>query len=180
MKFILIRHTVTDYNIAKRIQGRTDTELTEQGCIDAEELSNKLQGLGISKIITSNLKRCSKTAEIINSKLKVPITSDKRLRECSFGLVEGMTREEAIAKHGQSITKNWDDQYKEYDFRKFGGENQKSVLMRHLDLLKDCSKSNSEETVILLVGHGRGMATLLATLGYEPLLKKGEYCIIEY
>ena len=177
MKFILTRHTTTDWNLAGRIQGQTDTELNEQGRKEAISLTKKLLGFNISRIISSDLKRSKQTAEIINFQLKVSLILEKDLRECSFGSIEGMTREEAIKKYGASIIKHWDDQYKSYDFSLFGGENRNQVLGRHIRVLKKYSDTSKE--IILLVGHGRGLSTLLSELEYPPTLQRGEYRAID-
>ncbi len=173
MKFILICHTTTDWHLSGRIQGQKDTELNKQGLKETEELSEKLLGLNIPKIISSDLLRCKQTAEIINKKLQVPLYLETGLRECSFGAIEGMTKKEAIKKHGDSIIKHWDSNYKEYDFQPFGVENCEQVLERHMDVLK--KYFNNSENPILVVGHVRGLNTLLYELGYPPNLKKGEY-----
>ena len=180
MKFIIIRHTSTDWNLAHRIQGRVSTGLNEQGRNEAKKLAEKLAKLNISKIVCSDLTRARQTAEIINEKLNLPIHFEKGLRECSFGELEGMTREETIIKYGKKIKKEWEGQYKSYDFRPFGGECCDDVSARHIEILKRYSGFNPKNTVILLVGHGRGLATLLAGIGHEPKLKRGEYKIIEY
>lgn len=180
MKFILISHTTTNWDLVGRLKGQTDRELIKQGQAEALELAGKLKNLGISKIVSSDLKRASQTAEIINTRLKVPITLDARLRECSFGSLEGMTKEEAVAKYGLAIIKDWEDQCRNYDFKRFGGEDREEVLKRHLKLLKKYSKSNPKEAVILLVGHERGLDTLMVGLGYKLLMAPREYRIIDF
>lgn len=77
------------------------------------------------------------------------------------------------------ISQQWDDQYASYDFRPFGGECRSDVLRRHLDFANYFLKTNASD-VTLLVGHGRGLATLLSGLGYPPDLKRGEYKVIDF
>jgi broad specificity phosphatase PhoE len=101
MKFIIVRHTTTDWNLAKRIQGRVNTSLNEQGRNEAKKLAEKLAKFNISRIVCSDLARAKQTAEIINEKLNLPLYFNKGLRECSFGELEGMTREETIIKYGE-------------------------------------------------------------------------------
>ena len=176
---ILIRHLTTTWNRRKRIQGQTDIELDEGGKQEAKALAKKLQHLGIGCIISSDLKRASQTAEIIAEILRVPVILDKRLRECALGTIEGLTREEAGEQYGDKILDTWDGQYDSYDFGKYGGENKTQVFRRHLELLKEISSITAEKT-ILLVGHGRGLNTLLSALGYPPTLERSEYRVIEY
>ncbi|MBI2024754.1 MAG: histidine phosphatase family protein [Candidatus Harrisonbacteria bacterium] len=177
--FVLVRHLTTSWNRRKLIQGQTDIELDEGGKQEARTLAKKLQPLGIGCIVSSDLKRASQTANIIAETLHVPVVLDKRLRECAFGTVEGLTRKQAVEQYGDKILGAWNEQYDSYDFCEYGGENRKQVLERHLSFLNDVPSMSSEKTV-LLVGHGRGLNTLLASLGHPPTIKRSEYCIIEH
>ena len=179
MKFILTRHTTTEWNSIGRIQGQTDISLSQQGKTEAEQLAKLLSGLGINFIVSSDLKRASETAEIVNTLLAVPLQLEMKLRECSFGKIEGLTKQQAIEQYGPSMAPNLEDQYRAYDFRPFGGEHRDGVLERHIEALASIGGAKPESTV-LLVGHGRGFATLLAGLGQPPELKRGEYRFIEY
>ena len=173
--FIIARHTTTDWNIEGRIQGQTDTELNEVGKKEALALAEKLLPLSISKIVSSDLKRAFQTAQIINQKLNVPLILDRRLRECSFGSLEGLNRSGAFSKYGPEIIRDWEDQYLNYDFLRFGGETREIVLQRHQEVIR----SYFSEGATLIVGHGRGLNTLLYQLGIEPNLKRGSYKLIE-
>lgn len=179
MKIILVRHTTTDWNLAGKMQGQTDTELCTQGRREALELVRTLSPFPVTAIHSSDLKRARQTAEVIANHIKMPVHTDRRLRECSFGSLEGLTRAEAIAQHGDKLANAWDDQYREYDFRKFGGEYRYDVLARHLNVLIDLKSAYAEDSSIMIVGHGRGLNTLLAGIGKMPDLKRGGYKVIE-
>ncbi|MFZ3020313.1 MAG: histidine phosphatase family protein [Minisyncoccia bacterium] len=179
MKFILVRHTMTDWNYTGRLQGQTDIPLNKQGTSEVEALAVSLLDLGINLIASSDLLRAKETSEVINWSLNVPLLFDKRLRECSFGKLEGLTKQQAIAKYGDAIIKDWDDQFLSYDFHRFGGEHRDHVFSRHIEALKHIEKENKNKTV-LIVGHDRGLCTLLSGLGLTPELNQGEYKIIEY
>ena len=179
MKFILTRHSTTEWNSAGRIQGHTDIPLDQQGKAEAEQLAKALSGLGINLIVSSDLKRSSETAQIVNKVLAVPLQLDKRLREGSFGKIEGLTKQQAIEQFGSLVAPNWEDQYRAYDFRPFGGEHRDDVLARHIEVLRSLVSEKPNST-ILLVGHARGLRTLLDGLGQSPELKRGDYRIVEY
>lgn len=179
MKLILIRHATTDHNLNHRVQGHKDVPLNSLGKQEAQELAKALVNLGITRIVSSDSKRASETAEIINTFLRVPLQVDPRLRECSFGKIEGLTLEEATKEYGEPASIAWQKKYDYYDFRSMGGEHRELVLNRHLEFLNSLLVDNPQE-VVLLVGHGRGLNTLLLNLKYEPSLKRGEYRTIEY
>ena len=165
------------------MQGHTATILNDQGRTQAVDLADKLTTLGISRIFTSDLKRALQTAQIIALRLGVPVKTDQRLRECHFGELEGLTPAEASAlyrhPHFYPITYSFYTSEREpYDFTALGGENKSSVIKRHLEFLGDLKKEHSNETV-LAVGHGTGLNTLLAVLGQEPSLKRGELRFLE-
>lgn len=176
MKIVLARHTTSKWNALGIVQGQRDIELSQKGEIEANALATKLSDLSITLIISSDLKRAHQTAEIISFELHIPLKSDERLRECSYGKLEGLKNEEAARKCG---IENWQDPSLKYDFRSFGGEDYMEVLARHLDYLKSLRQEHVKET-ILIIGHGRGLWTLLNGLGYNPELKVGEYKIIEF
>src|SRR5947209_1575278 len=103
MKYVFIRHTTTDWNVAGRTQGQTDIPLNSQGRREAEQLAKLLSGLSIDFIVSSDLKRASETAKIIGNLLAIPVQLNPGLRECSFGDIEGLNKQEAIERYGLSV-----------------------------------------------------------------------------
>lgn len=91
MNIYLIRHGETDWNGKFLFQGHTDTPLNASGRRQAAAIGKWLADAGIERIITSDLSRAYKTAEIINSKLarKVTVERMKELRERNYGSLEG-------------------------------------------------------------------------------------------
>ena len=67
MKLFMIRHGATAGNLEKRYVGRTDEGLTEQAVFFLQEEALKLRELAgnVAAIITSPMKRCLETAEIL-------------------------------------------------------------------------------------------------------------------
>ena len=181
MKFILTRHCETDWNRESRLQGRSDTSLNEYGWIEAEELAQKLKVFDVKQIVSSDLKRAKETAWTIKKYIDVPVIFDERLRECSFGELEGKKREEAARRYGflgGNQEGLWHGSYLNYNFEPFGGESRDNVLRRHLSLLDELLENDTPEPA-LLIGHGTGLNTLLVHLK-KPLIQRGEYIEIEY
>ena len=89
MRLYIMRHGETDWNIQKRLQGRSDTELNANGIELAEVTSAALKDVLFDAIYSSPLKRAYKTAEIVRGERSIPINTDERLLEISFGECEG-------------------------------------------------------------------------------------------
>ncbi|MCM1307677.1 MAG: histidine phosphatase family protein [Butyrivibrio sp.] len=90
MRLYVMRHGETDWNVQKRLQGRSDTELNDNGIRLAKVTAEALKGLRFDAIYSSPLKRAYKTAEIVRGERNIPITADERLLEISFGECEGL------------------------------------------------------------------------------------------
>lgn len=179
MKIIVTQHTTSEWNSTGRIQGQTDISLNSQGLSEASCLVGALLGLKINLIVSSDLKRAKETAEIINAVIDAPLRFDKRLRECSFGKIEGLTEQQAIDKYGTSAFPDPRNKYLNYNFKSFGGESRDEVFSRHIEALNAIVKKDNGK-IVLVVGHCLGMNTLLSGLGYAAELKQGEFQIIGF
>ena len=89
MKILVTRHGQTDWNVEKRIQGRTDIELNKKGIEQAYKTKENLKNEKIDLIICSPLKRAKQTADIVNIDRNIPIIYDKRLLEICYDENEG-------------------------------------------------------------------------------------------
>lgn len=184
MKFILVRHTETAWNALHRLQGQTDIELNDLGHSEADALAEKFSqsGMKIAGIVSSDLRRAIQTARYFGALTGAALTVDSRLRECSFGSIEGLLREDVRKRYTPTridYPENWHGSYVAYDFSAFGGETRDQVLARHIAVLDKLARQMTTRAM-LLVGHGCGLNTLLAGLGYEPNLERGECRTIEY
>lgn len=102
MELYIVRHGQTVWNAAGKLQGRTDIELNQNGIDAAVALGRRLKDVHFDKIFSSPLKRAVHTAELIrgsdDSTLRdVPIQTDQRLIEMSFGIGEGRLCDEWFA-----------------------------------------------------------------------------------
>lgn len=142
MKLLVVRHGQTDWNVQRKIQGRTDNPLNEVGKSQAYETKKLLKNEKIDLIICSNLKRAQQTAEIINESRNIPIKYDDRIIEISYGENEGKSASEFDYEGIWDIDK--DIKYKD-------AENVKELIKRiysFLDEIKEYDEKN-----ILLVTH---------------------------
>ncbi|MEJ6489096.1 histidine phosphatase family protein [Leucobacter sp. USCH14] len=97
---VIVRHGETDWNIGRRIQGRTDIALNERGHAQAGEIAELLHGEGPwQRVITSPLSRAAATARIISDRLGLPPADiDVDVIERDFGSAEGLLVEDANAR----------------------------------------------------------------------------------
>ena len=89
MKLYIIRHGETSWNVQRRLQGASDTDLNENGITLAKRTGEALKEIPFDLCFTSPLKRAKMTAELILAGRNIPIYDDERLREISFGEWEG-------------------------------------------------------------------------------------------
>ncbi|QHM73946.1 2,3-diphosphoglycerate-dependent phosphoglycerate mutase GpmB [Mixta intestinalis] len=88
LQVYLVRHGETVWNAARRIQGQSDSALTEKGEYQARQVGERVRSLGITHVISSDLGRTRRTAEIIADACGCGVTLDARLRELNMGVLE--------------------------------------------------------------------------------------------
>jgi probable phosphoglycerate mutase len=95
----LLRHGSTEHTPERRFSGRNDLPLSRTGRAEAEAAAVRAKELGIDVVVASPLRRTRETAEIVAAALGVTPEFDEDLAELDFGDVEGLTFEEAAARH---------------------------------------------------------------------------------
>jgi probable phosphoglycerate mutase len=180
MRLIVARHCQTDWNAQNRIQGQADIPLNDAGRAQAATLAANVKGLGISIIACSDLSRAVETARIVSAEIGAPVLPDARLRECSFGTLDGLSFIEFGLRCGPKNVPGWSDPL-DADFTSFGGERGRDVFARQKAALDDLKASHDDGTV-MLIGHGRSLRTLLVPLGCRDrrYRTQGAYVIIAY
>jgi broad specificity phosphatase PhoE len=104
-----VRHGETEWNQDNRIQGQTDIPLNARGRRQAEALAERLADVPLDLIYASDLSRARVTAELIAARRPraVPVVARPELRECYYGLWEGLTRPEVAGR----FPGDWRDWY---------------------------------------------------------------------
>jgi probable phosphoglycerate mutase len=85
----LCRHGDTAWSPSRRLAGRTDLPLTEEGELSARRLGERLRGVPFDRVLTSPLLRARRTAELAGFGDRATI--DPRLIEMDFGRYDGRT-----------------------------------------------------------------------------------------
>jgi probable phosphoglycerate mutase len=87
-----LRHGETSDGAANVISGWRDVALTPAGKMQAAAAAERLLRLGLTRIISSDLRRARETAEIVARVLLVSVETDARWRERRWGEREGTAR----------------------------------------------------------------------------------------
>ena len=158
----LARHGETPWNSEGRWQGRTDIALSDIGRQQAAALAARLARLGesLDHVRTSDLSRARETAEIVARALGLPEpVIDPRLRERGFGVFEGLTREECVARYPAEWTRYEQDRR----LHPPGGEPQEDVAARFaLAIDEAVAAEQLRSDSLLVVAHGGALRAFLS------------------
>jgi len=96
--FTFLRHGESVGNAEERFQGQSDFQLTEAGRAQSRTLAERWskERTKFDLAVSSLLVRAKETAEIITSKLKVPLELDPIWMERDNGAMSGLTRDEVV------------------------------------------------------------------------------------
>lgn len=157
MRIGLIRHGLTDWNALGRIQGHSDIPLNDEGRrqagLLAERLVTERESVQWDFIVASELSRAQETAQIIADRLHIPLLEpDQRLKERSFGQVEGLTWQEREEKWGA-----------DWETLELGQEKVEDIQARGMEFLNHTMEQYPEQN-ILVVSHGGFLSQLFTLL----------------
>ncbi|MEJ8325153.1 2,3-diphosphoglycerate-dependent phosphoglycerate mutase GpmB [Kosakonia sacchari] len=160
LQVYLVRHGETQWNAERRIQGQSDSPLTEKGEKQAWQVAERAKALGITHVIASDLGRTRRTAEIIAEVLGCDITFEPRLRELDMGVLE--------RRHIDSLTEEEESWRRQLvngtaDGRIPDGESMQELSDRMHAALATCLEL-PEGSRPLLVSHGMALGCLVSTI----------------
>ncbi len=156
LHLMLVRHGETEWNAQSRYQGQMDVPLSALGRRQAELIAGRLAGQRIDAVYASDLKRAWETAQIIVQKSGLQVLSEPRLRELKFGVLEGLTFDEAQVQYPGMIAAWLED----FNRPPEGGETIELFSARIVSLLDDFKKKHDEQ-IVLLVAHGGSLSEIL-------------------
>lgn len=165
--FVLLRHGETALTPQKRFSGSggTDPSLSEVGREQAERAATAFAARGtIQAIVSSPLKRCQETAQVVAARLGLDVRVDAGLRETDFGAWEGLTFGEVRERQPEELNA-W---LASPDAAPPGGESFASVADR-VSETRDRLAAEYAGRTVLLVTHVTPIKTLVRlALGAPP------------
>lgn len=157
---VLVRHGRTQWNAERRFLGRTDIPLDAVGQAQAYALALSMPAF--THVYSSPLSRALETARALHPE---PVAIHG-LEELSQGHLEGLHREEAVARHPEFFAQWLQDPVAA---RVPGGETLQEVADRALRALQGVVRRHKGGEVIAVVTHQMVIATLLCGISDTPL-----------
>ena len=164
-QIFMMRHALTVWNLAGRIQGHHDSPLAPDGERQIVSWRTALEGWGLDRIYSSDLARARTTARLLNQTRRLPLAEEPRLREQDWGewtgRVQRRLKQEESAAYARQTRRGW-------QFRPPGGESQLEVLERALAALRDISARHPGEHILVVTHEG-----VLKCLVYHLAIRDG-------
>lgn len=165
----IMRHGKTDWNAKHKLQGRTDIPLNEDGRRMAENAGKEYRNVHLDVCYCSPLSRAKETAEIVLKGRNVPIITDERLVEMSFGAYEGIENSFEIPDCPiNEFFKNPE----QYTTPVEGAESLSELYERTGEFLKEVVEPELKQGKdILIVGHGAMNSSIICQIKGLPIEK---------
>ena len=149
-RLCLVRHGETEWNAARRIQGQIDIGLNVTGLRQAAGAGRWLSQAGIVALYSSDLKRAWTTALVIGDALGLVPVSVPEMRERRYGVFEGLTYDEAKAKHPDGYAA-FEGRNANYNFE--NGESLSEMFARVTGKLQEIAAAHVGQNVVIVL-HG--------------------------
>ena len=174
MRFILVRHGQTEWNLEHRVQGRTDLPLNAQGIRQAELVAGALRNIPADIIYCSSLTRAKETAEVLLREMnRIRLSAGKpvlpeiiplpELKEVAFGNWEGKTLEEIQVLYPEDYHRWVQNPAWEIPT---GGESRESLRQRTeraFEIIRENTGLSGDSSVVI-VAHGAILVYIIAWL----------------
>ena len=161
-KWLLIRHGETEWNASGRIQGHSDVPLNDAGRRQARLLGERLSGVELAAVYSSDAARALDTARAVAAGRDIGVTVRGQLREKSYGEWEGKTGPEVKAGYPEEFVR-WQVQ-RDVSFVAPGGESESELRARVRAAADGLRRSHGDGETIAVVGHGGSLRALASEL----------------
>ncbi|ALV08907.1 histidine phosphatase family protein [Roseateles depolymerans] len=145
-----LRHGETAWNREGRLQGHLNLPLNDMGQAQARRLGAALADQAIDAVYASDLDRALSTAKAVAAAHGLPVHTDPRLRERSFGRFEGRLWADIEADYPEAAVR-W--KQRDPTFEPPGGESLTTFYARCIEAASSIALAHAGQTVAL-VAHG--------------------------
>ena len=166
MKLHLLRHGETDLNASGRLQGITDSQLTELGRRQADDMAAASLAWAPAALYCSPLSRARDVAARISALTGLPAIPEPRISEMAMGDLEGVTVPQ--------MRDGWPELYQgwRHDASSVtmpGGESLGDVQTRALAAFAEWERRHSPDDAIIAVTHNFTIRCIVAAVLRLPL-----------
>lgn len=153
----VVRHGQTTWNAAGKIQGQTESDLTELGRAQARKVAEALRARPLTAIYSSDLRRATQTATPLAAATGLEPVLQVELRERHYGVLETLTWPEVESNHPELYAGL---QVGDGGMRLPGGESREDLLARVGPAFDRIADAHPGEEVAV-VTHGGVVAAFL-------------------
>lgn len=165
VRWFMVRHGETDWNIEGRAQGQTDTPLNPKGFAQAQLLGSRLASVEFAAAYASDLTRVMETAKPIMSGRDLDLQAMPELREKRYGQWEGMSFKDVEAKFPELYKQLFQD---DIDFAPPDGESDSDVCRRVGLATEKLRSAHKGDANVLVVAHGGSLRAMMVNILNMP------------
>lgn len=162
---ILVRHDQSVYNLEDRFTGNLHVSLSPLGKQEANNAGEKLLHYKFDVGYTSTLERAKESLKIILNVIRqtdLKVIESDALNERNYGSLQGLNKEETIAKFGENQVDIW---RRSYAVRPPEGESLEDTFNRTVPFYKQFIEPQLKlKKTILIVAHGNSLRALIMYL----------------
>ncbi|BDZ29719.1 histidine phosphatase family protein [Lactiplantibacillus sp. WILCCON 0030] len=171
--FYIVRHGQTTANAQDLKQGTINTAITHLNAVGEQQAQALQASFDISfadRLICSPLARTQETAAILNHGRDLPIKTDDRLLEISYGQWDGLKNDDLKAKYPQCFDAALQDVLPQYVEVATKGETFDHVIARVQRFLTETAKQFPNEKIVVVTHGFTVKAMALAVLQPRDLM----------
>ncbi len=167
MEIYFIRHGQTEWNVERRLQGQSDSTLTQKGIAESIALGERLNDVCFDGVWCSPSGRTKHSLQLILGEKRLPVRYDDRLLEIDLDVWEGKTKSELELDptNADLIHAFWNEPQL---FTPESGESFENVQERIVDFFSELVARHHCKKV-LVVTHTTVIKTFLCYLSKTPL-----------
>ncbi|MGI9609108.1 MAG: histidine phosphatase family protein [Acidimicrobiia bacterium] len=165
-RLLVVRHGEAEGNREHRFIGQSDVPLTDLGRQQVARLTERLAGVEISRVVSSDLQRAANTVRPTADALGLEVQFDLRLREIANGEWADLVAADVEAR--------WPDVWARYrsgeDVERPGGESWTDVQTRAVEAVEELVGTLADDETVLVGTHaGPAMGILKWAIGAPPI-----------
>lgn len=153
-----VRHVQATGNINRIFQGQINTEVSQQGYIQIENLKEYFSEVHLDRIYVSPLIRTMATAQAVRDGRDIPMVEMDDLKEINAGVWEGVPLTQIEEEYPNQLAV-WRDEL--WNFRVDGSESGREVYERTGRALREIL-TLEKDTTIAVVSHGCALKNMLS------------------